>query len=367
MAGRLRLYPMSSEPPLQDSNPSIAKTQAEIERLSKAFDDIKRSLEQFKRLAQPDPAMALVRARRVLEYVIRDLFQRHIREKAGTRPLDNLIARLVQEKILDLHLKAYVDQVRELGNAATHGEIGKEFSEADAYRALDALMVVLDWYFKREQIGDIEQLRREVGAENAAIVDYRDRVQSADKIRRVARDMRQYGGLAGISILAIALGAVHHWIGIGPPWPMPAPTATLCWLAMLLAWFASDVGVQRDLLSRRAPRWLVAVTGASLVLFLIMMAVFTVPAPEWPNLESRGLWLQAPIARNLEHSPGKTVEDEFAGAGYDPLAIWVPWTVALVRAIMLLLWLGFAAGLAALVDRLWWSLQETRYDSTLPA
>ncbi len=242
---------MFSEPAPRDSNPSIARTQAEIERLSKAFDDIKRSLEQFKRLAQPDPAMALVRARRVLEYVIRDLFQRHISEKPGTRPLDNLIARLVQENILDLHLKAYVDQVRELGNAATHGEIGKEFSEADAYRALDALMVVLDWYFKREQIGDIEQLRRQVSAEDAPIVDYRTRARGADRVRRVAKAERLYGGLVGISVLAVVLWGVHHWIGIGPPWPQPAPTAIVCWLAMVLAWFANEVGVQRDLLSRR--------------------------------------------------------------------------------------------------------------------
>jgi hypothetical protein len=358
---------MSSEPVSQEPNAAIAQTQAEIERLSKAFDDIKKSLEQFKRIAQPDPAMALVRARRVLEYVIRDLFRRHIRERPGTRPLDNLITRLVQEGIVDLHIKAYVDHVRELGNAATHGELSKEFTEADAYRALDALMVVLDWYFKRERIGDIEQLRREVDAEDAAVADYRVRVRDADQVRRTANATRKYGGLAAISVLAIALWAMHHWIGIGPPWPPPAPTALFCWLAMVLAWFASDAGVESDRLDRRAPRWLVAVTGATLGLFLVMLAVFTIPAPEWPYLESRGLWLQEPIARHLERSPGIGVEELFEGAGYNPLAIWVPWTVALVRAIMLLLWLAFAAGLAALLDRLWWSVQETRYDPTLPA
>lgn len=358
---------MSSEPASSESNSANDKTQAEIERLSKAFDDIKKSLGQFKRIAQPDPAMALVRARRVLEYVIRDLFRRHIRERPGTRPLDNLIARLVQEGILDLHMKAYVDHVRELGNAATHGEPGKEFCEADAYRALDALMVVLDWYVKREQIGDIEQLRQAVNVDDAAVAEYRVRAQSADQTRRAAGLTRQYGGLAGISLLAVALWAVHRWIGIGPPWPPPAQTALLCWLAMVLSWFASDVGIRSEKLARRAPRWLVAGAGASLGLFLFMLAVFTIPAPDWPNLESRGLMLQEPIARNLELSPGKTVEDEFEGAGYNPLAIWVPWTVALVRAIMLLSWLLLTAGLAAILDRLWWSIQETRYDPTLPA
>jgi hypothetical protein len=358
---------MSSEPVSPQPNVGRAETQAEIERLSKAFDDIKKSLEQFKRIAQPDPAMAVVRARRVLEYVIRDLFRRHLSERPGTRPLDNLVTKLVQEGVLDLHIKAYVDHVRELGNAATHGDPSKEFSEADAYRALDALMVVLDWYFKKERIGDIEVLRREVNVEDAVVLEYRSRARTARRIRGAAQHWRQYGGLVAISVLAIVLGFVHRWTGIGPPWPHPAATAVLAWLAMILAWFASDVGVDREILSRRAPRWLVIVTGANLVFFLVMLAAFTIPAPEWPDLESRGLCLQAPVARNLERTPGKTVEDEFAGAGYDPLAVWVPWTVTLVRCIMLVLWLGLVAGLAALADRLWWSYQEEHYDPTLPA
>src|SRR6202044_3238145 len=123
--------------------------------------------------------------------------------RPGTRPLDNLITRLVQEGVLDLHIRAYVDHVRELGNAATHGELSKEFTEADAYRALDALMVVLDWYFKRERIGDIEQLRREVDAEDAAVADYRVRVRDADQARRTANATRKYGGLAGVFLLAV--------------------------------------------------------------------------------------------------------------------------------------------------------------------
>jgi hypothetical protein len=358
---------MSSEPVSPQPNAGGADAQAEIERLSKAFDDIKKSLEQFKRIAQPDPAMAVVRARRVLEYVIRDLFRRHLTERPGTRPLDNLVNKLVQEGILDLHIKAYVDHVRELGNAATHGDPSKDFSEADAYRALDALMVVLEWYFKKERIGDIEELRREIDVGDAVVLEYRSRARTAEHVRSAAASWRRYGGLVAICVLAIALGFVHLWTGVGPPWPQSAATAVLAWLAMVLAWFASDVGIDRNVLSRRTPRWLVILTGVNLVLFFVLLAAFTIPAPEWPDLEARGLWVQVPVARNLERMPGKTIEDEFAGAGYNPLAIWVPWTVALVRSIMLVSWLALVAGLAALVDRLWWSYQESHYDPTLPA
>ncbi|HEV2972355.1 MAG TPA: DUF4145 domain-containing protein [Pirellulales bacterium] len=358
---------MSSEPIPEPPNLEAGDAQAQIDRLSRAFEDIKKSLEQFKRIAQPDPAMALVRARRVLEYVVRDLFRRHVPEKAGTRPLDNLVTRLVQEGVLDLHIKAYVDHIRELGNAATHGDLSKDFSEADAYRALDALLVVLDWYFKKEQIGDIDLLRREVNVDEATVLAYRGRVRQADTNRQTAQHWRRYGGLAAVSLLAVALGVLHRVVGIGPPWPPPAATAVASWLVMVMAWFASDVGVERDVLPRRAPRRLLIVTASCLTSFLIMLAFFTIPAPDWPNLETRGLWLQAAIARNLDQTPGRTVEDEFQGVGYNPMAIWVPWTVALVRSIMLLSWLATMAGLAALADRLWWLIQESRYDPTLPA
>ena len=102
---------------------------------------------------------------------------RYVPEKAGTRPLDNLVARLVKDEVLDAHVKGYVDQVRELGNAAAHGTVGHEFSEADAFRALDALLVVLEWYFKKEKIGDIDQLRHEVAADDATVRSYQNRTR----------------------------------------------------------------------------------------------------------------------------------------------------------------------------------------------
>ena len=41
--------------------------------------------------------MALTRARKVLEYVIRDVYERRIKEPPGTRPLENLLQRLVKD------------------------------------------------------------------------------------------------------------------------------------------------------------------------------------------------------------------------------------------------------------------------------
>ena len=194
-----KFKPLVNQPaePAADAN-------ARLERLSKEFDDIKKSLAQLKQISRPDPAMALVRARKILEYVASDLFRRHIPEPRGTRPLENVIDRLMKDGVIDLHIKAYMDQVRGLGNAAAHGEASREFSEADVIRALDALLAVLDWYFKKEQIGDLAQLDSEVSTSESSIMQYRNQVRHARQVRDDTSRRRHVGGLISVTVLAIA-------------------------------------------------------------------------------------------------------------------------------------------------------------------
>ena len=81
-------------------------------------------------------------------------------------------------------------------------------------------------------------------------------------------------------------------------------------------------------------------TGVALVLFAGLFISLTAPAPAWPNLEARGLELQPAVAKHLLENPGTTADDMLAGAGYDPTAIWVPWTVAVVRCTLLVAMVG---------------------------
>lgn len=60
--------------------------------------------------------MALIRSRKVLEYVVRDVFQRRVQEPPGTRPLESLIQRLVKDGYLPPRLEAYTETIRKLGN-----------------------------------------------------------------------------------------------------------------------------------------------------------------------------------------------------------------------------------------------------------
>jgi hypothetical protein len=346
----------------------VLNIEAGVQELQKELHKIKADMQKFLQIAQRDPAMALVRARKIIEHVVRDLFARYLpNEKPGTQPLQSLIDRLAKENILDLRIKAHAVTVCGLGNAGAHVSESPEPTASDVDRAYDALMDVLDWYFKKEQIGDISQLRHEVDASDATVRDYAAKVRTADQARAQLQRVRRFGGLAAISLLAFALWAEHRWIGFGPPWPNFAATAFCTWLAMVVVWFASDDAIQRNVMSRRAPRGLIATAGGLLIVFVVLFPFFTIPAPSWPHLESRGVWLRPEIAQLLQQNPQMTLEQALEGNQFDPHTIWVPWTVDLVRVVLLLVWLALMASIAALVNGFWWSAQESRHDSSLPA
>jgi hypothetical protein len=94
--------------------------------------------------------MALTRARKVLEYVVRDVFERRVKEPPGTRPLENLLQRLVKEGFFPERLDAYANTVRKLGNVGTHN-FGERITASDVYQSLTQLMPILEWYFEVER------------------------------------------------------------------------------------------------------------------------------------------------------------------------------------------------------------------------
>jgi len=88
--------------------------------LSDQFRELRDGVQKAIRIADDDPEMALTRARKVLEYVVRDVFERRVKEPPGTRPLENLLDRLVKDGHFPVRLDAYAASVRKLGNLGTH-------------------------------------------------------------------------------------------------------------------------------------------------------------------------------------------------------------------------------------------------------
>jgi hypothetical protein len=80
--------------------------QALLDQLSDEFREVREGVHKAIDISSRDPEMALTRTRKVMELVIRELYERRISEPPGTRPLENLIQRLVKDGYLPTRLEA---------------------------------------------------------------------------------------------------------------------------------------------------------------------------------------------------------------------------------------------------------------------
>jgi hypothetical protein len=78
-------------------DPALQALLKRLDHLSDQFRELKEGMRKAVWVADLDPEMALTRARKVLEYVVREVYERRVHEPPGTRPLENLLQRLVKE------------------------------------------------------------------------------------------------------------------------------------------------------------------------------------------------------------------------------------------------------------------------------
>jgi Flp pilus assembly protein TadD len=122
----------------------------QLDRLTDEFRELREGVRKAIRIAEDDPEMALTRVRKVMELVVREVYERRIKEAPGTRPLENLIQRLVKDGFFPDRLDAYATTVRKLGNVGTH-TFGETITAADVSRSLSHLQPILEWYFSAER------------------------------------------------------------------------------------------------------------------------------------------------------------------------------------------------------------------------
>jgi hypothetical protein len=142
----------------------------QLDNLTDEFHDVREGVQKAVGIAEQDPEMALTRLRKVLERVVREVYQRRLQEDPGTRPLENLAQRLVKEGFLPDRLDAYATAVRKLGNVGTH-TFGEVITAADVRLSLSQLQPVLLWYFDAERpdaIGRVPGEKAPAAAEEAA-------------------------------------------------------------------------------------------------------------------------------------------------------------------------------------------------------
>jgi formylglycine-generating enzyme required for sulfatase activity len=131
-------------------DPSLESLLRPFEQTSGQFREIHEGVRRVVRIAGEDPEMALTRCRKVLELVVREVFERRVGEPAGTRPLENLLQRLFKEGHLPARLHAYANAVRMLGNVGSH-HFGEQLTPADVRQSLAQLAPVLEWYVQVER------------------------------------------------------------------------------------------------------------------------------------------------------------------------------------------------------------------------
>src|SRR5579863_396120 len=107
-------------------------------------------------LANIDPDMALGRARKVLDFLVADLYKREFGRSPGTQPLENSVQQLAKAGKLPRTMVAYANSVRELGNVGIHGS-GEAITEEDVVSSLENLMRLVAWYCEQVRPGASEE------------------------------------------------------------------------------------------------------------------------------------------------------------------------------------------------------------------
>jgi len=129
-------------------HPQIQVLQKLVADLSEQFRNLKDGINQAIKVADVDPEMALVRVRKVLQYVIQDVYERRFLKPAGTQPLETLVQLLVKDNAIPDGVDAYANTIRKLGNVGAHKY--EKMTVADVYRSLTDLIPILEWYFETQ-------------------------------------------------------------------------------------------------------------------------------------------------------------------------------------------------------------------------
>ncbi len=134
-------------------DPTLLPLLNRLDSLSEEFRELREGVHKAIQVAGnltrrwPSPAHA-----RCWRYVVRDVYERRVKEPAGSRPLENLLQRLVKDKFLPGRLDAYANAIRQLGNVGTHS-FGEKITVADVNQSLSQLTFILEWYFEYERPG----------------------------------------------------------------------------------------------------------------------------------------------------------------------------------------------------------------------
>jgi len=143
-------------------DPTLRDVLARLDRVTGPLEQLRACFKEAVDVTAVSPSMALTAARKVLEFIVRDIYKRHTGNEAGTQPLENLLQRLNKDGCLPRLIAAYANAVRELGNVGTH--VFENLTKEDVARSLSQLTVIVQWYFEHERPNGAEAAPAEIVA-----------------------------------------------------------------------------------------------------------------------------------------------------------------------------------------------------------
>jgi hypothetical protein len=155
-------------------------------------------------------------------------------------------------------------------------------------------------------------------------------------------DVESLVGWAGKGALLAPL--ISLVTDIGPPYPsrISVPVLTCLLLVLLLIYiFHFWEPLSKSQLERRLKVTLILIVPC-LILYFLLFNFFVLDAPDESNRVVKGFLLTKQAQSVV--GPDYPVEKALQGAQYNPTRIWEPWTVYLMRLMLLIAWtLSFAA------------------------
>lgn len=125
----------------------LVEIQQRLENLIQEVEPLRYGLRRAFALTDSDPDMSIVRMRKVLEAIVRDLYEKHVGNPRKAT-LENQLHELVSKELFPKKLEGFADAVRKTGNRGAHDEDEQLFvySSDDAHRILMNLSPIVEWY-----------------------------------------------------------------------------------------------------------------------------------------------------------------------------------------------------------------------------
>lgn len=161
------------------------------------------------------------------------------------------------------------------------------------------------------------------------------------------KDFKSISGLIGKgALIAPILSLVFN---VGPPWPSRIATPILTSLIELLVLtyiFQFWAPLSKKRKERRMKASCISVVISFLVYFWLFGSL-VFDAPDARHRDVKGIGYSH--AAELVISDSYTEKDALKGAAYDPTKIWQPWSVYLMRLLVLTAWLVFFASVSVYI------------------